>query len=370
MTRVAIFPDEDIEMTVPEQVEVTKGGKIICVTAVGLPSISQAFTSVEFVPEHSGIDRIERLSPDDDVDAVFFYHPRLTTRFYALLKYASEVAHELSIPLVVSTADCTEDIKYDILKHGADDCLQGEINWSELACWIKFLRESKLMLRADASSSQPVETENNFEISPLKRLFDILVSAAALIFLSPIMLVIAVVIKLDSKGPIFYISKRAGSGYKVFNFLKFRTMKTGSDADLAKLQHLNQYTNGSETAKSVFVKLSNDPRVTRVGKFLRNTSLDELPQLINVLKGDMSIVGNRPLPLYEAQQLTKDQCAMRFMAAAGITGLWQVTKRGKKEISDEERIALDVEYARSNSFQNDIVLIVKTLPALTQEVAV
>lgn len=370
MNKIALFPDQDFVMARPEKIETAKGGRVICISSVGIPELSAAFSSVEIVPGRSGINRIESLTTADRVDAVFFNNPQLTGRFYALLKYASEILGELSIPLVVRTTDWTEETKREILRHGADDCLPTEINSGELACWIKFLKESKMMLRTDATSPAPSDVVDNFNISPLKRLFDITVSATALIFLSPIMLVIAAVIKLDSKGPIFYISKRAGSGYKVFNFLKFRTMKTGADADLAKLKHLNQYANGADNGASIFVKLSNDPRVTRVGKFLRNTSLDELPQLINVLKGDMSIVGNRPLPLYEAKQLTKDQCAMRFMAAAGITGLWQVTKRGKKEISDEERIALDVEYARSNSFQNDILLIVKTLPALTQEVAV
>ena len=97
-----------------------------------------------------------------------------------------------------------------------------------------------------------------------------------------------------------------------------------------------------------FVKIKNDPRVTKVGMFLRNTSIDELPQLINVLKGDMSIVGNRPLPLYEAEQLTSDDWGERFLAPAGITGLWQVMKRGKGSMSEEERKALDNAYARKS----------------------
>ena len=103
-----------------------------------------------------------------------------------------------------------------------------------------------------------------------------------------------------------------------------------------------------------------------MGRVLRNTSIDELPQLINVLKGDMSIVGNRPLPLYEAEQLTSDAWAERFDAPAGITGLWQVEKRGGGEMSGEERKKLDNKYARTNSFFNDLKLIVRTIPALFQ----
>ncbi len=115
-----------------------------------------------------------------------------------------------------------------------------------------------------------------------------------------------------------------------------------------------------------FVKIKDDPRITRTGRFIRNTSIDELPQLINVLKGDMSIVGNRPLPLYEAELLTSDRWADRFSAPAGITGLWQVEKRGSGSMSEEERKQLDNRYAQKRSFLFDISLLIKTVPALFQ----
>jgi lipopolysaccharide/colanic/teichoic acid biosynthesis glycosyltransferase len=120
-------------------------------------------------------------------------------------------------------------------------------------------------------------------------------------------------------------------------------------------------------AESAFVKIANDPRVTRIGQFIRNTSIDELPQLFNVLRGDMSIVGNRPLPLYEAEKITTDEFAARFMAPAGITGLWQVSKRGNKSMSAEERKMLDVEYAKSYSLMKDLEIVCKTIPALFQK---
>ena len=107
--------------------------------------------------------------------------------------------------------------------------------------------------------------------------------------------------------------------------------------------------------------------MTKVGKFIRKTSIDELPQLWNVLLGDMSIVGNRPLPLYEAEKLTTDKYALRFIAPAGITGLWQVEKRGKSKMSEKERLMLDNIYAKKNSFFSDIMLIVRTLPAIFQK---
>jgi lipopolysaccharide/colanic/teichoic acid biosynthesis glycosyltransferase len=210
-----------------------------------------------------------------------------------------------------------------------------------------------------------VEEVPQIKLWTMKRAFDILISGTALLILSPILLLIALIIKVESKGPVFYISKRAGSGYRIFNFYKFRSMRVGADAELQKLAHLNQYTEAS--TQSVFYKIKNDPRVTAFGSFLRNTSLDEIPQLLNVLLGDMSLVGNRPLPLYEAEKLTKDQIAWRFLAPAGITGLWQITKRGRDNMSEEERIALDMEYAMKNSFWLDMKILLSTIPALLQK---
>ena len=188
-------------------------------------------------------------------------------------------------------------------------------------------------------------------------------------------------------------------------------MYTGADARLKDLSHLNQYNESKSCAEgssivsaalcgfcrktgspcqnplytddrvvceylssqqnenissSAFIKIKNDPRITRVGNFIRNASLDELPQLWNVFTGDMSIVGNRPLPLYEAEKITTDKSALRFMAPAGITGLWQVEKRGREEMSEQERLNLDNDYAKNHSFINDIKLIVRTVPALFQ----
>ncbi|SKA46051.1 Sugar transferase involved in LPS biosynthesis (colanic, teichoic acid) [Chitinophaga eiseniae] len=199
----------------------------------------------------------------------------------------------------------------------------------------------------------------------LKRTFDITAASTALVLASPLMLLIAIAIKLESKGNIFYASPRAGKNYKIFKFYKFRTMVADADKQLAKLKHLNQY--GDNAKGAVFYKVSNDPRITRLGNFLRNTSLDEIPQLFNVLKGDMSLVGNRPLPLYEAATLTTDEWAERFIAPAGITGLWQISKRGKKEMSAEERIELDINYAHRNSFAYDMWLIMNTPKALIQK---
>jgi lipopolysaccharide/colanic/teichoic acid biosynthesis glycosyltransferase len=222
--------------------------------------------------------------------------------------------------------------------------------------------EKKMNFKEDETLVLP--TVNIHSI--LKRSFDILVSLTALLLLSPLFFLIALAIRIESKGPIFYISKRAGRGYKIFDFYKFRTMFAGADLHVQELSHLNQYSE-SEYKGPSFYKFNNDPRVTRVGSFLRNSSLDELPQLMNVLLGDMSLVGNRPLPLYEAATLTTNQCAQRFLAPAGITGLWQIKKRGREDMSAEERINLDIDYANNYNFMYDLWIMANTPSALIQK---
>lgn len=203
------------------------------------------------------------------------------------------------------------------------------------------------------------------KIFSVKRLFDIVLASLALLILSPVFLLVALGIKLSSKGPVFYTSPRAGRGFKIFDFYKFRTMEADADKKIEALAHLNQYS--AAEAGPLFFKLTNDPRITKFGSFLRNTSLDELPQLFNVLKGDMSLVGNRPLPIYEAATLTTNEFVERFMAPAGITGLWQVKKRGRKEMSVEERIRLDIIYARRANIMYDLRIMASTPAALWQK---
>jgi len=284
------------------------------------------------------------------------------------LQKLKAVAQEKAIPFVFYTAKFDQTAKETALKLGADEYHFGPITYAFLKR-IEFIK--KLKNYKNQRGNKPYLTQQVLDEIPkiklwtLKRTFDIFVSFTALFFLSPLLLLLAILIKLESKGPIFYISKRAGAGYKIFNFYKFRSMRVGADVELQKLAHLNQYTEND--ANGVFFKIKNDPRVTRIGNFIRSTSLDELPQLINVLIGDMSLVVNRPLPLYEAEKLTKDQIAWRFLAPAGITGLWQVTKRGKENMSPEERIALDMEYAMKNSFWLDMKILLSTIPALLQK---
>lgn len=202
-----------------------------------------------------------------------------------------------------------------------------------------------------------------------KRMIDLLISGGMLVCLLPLLAVIAIAVKADSKGPVFYRSKRVGTGYKVFDFYKFRSMRTDADQLLAQLSTSNnQYASEEDGAsKAAFVKIKNDPRITKLGNFLRNSSLDELPQLFNILRGDMSIVGNRPLPLYEAEMLTSNEWSMRFLGPAGLTGLWQISKRGKEDMSERERKKLDNFYAQKYSVWLDLKIMIGTVPALFQK---
>ena len=266
------------------------------------------------------------------------------------------------VPIILYSRELDNTVKSLAMKYCLDD-YHHDASVIQLSKKIEFLNKIKHTSDPDLNNYEQV----NYKW-PAKRIFDVIFSGLAIGLLLPLMLLIAIAIALESRGPIFYISKRAGKGYKVFDFFKFRTMYKGSDKQLELYMQRNQYR--KKNGQSTFFKVKDDPRVTKVGRFLRNTSLDELPQLINVLKGDMSIVGNRPLPLYEAKMLTNDEGAERFLAPAGLTGLWQVTKRGTDEISDEDRVNLDKIYARKHSMLFDLKLILKTFPVMIQKESV
>jgi len=206
----------------------------------------------------------------------------------------------------------------------------------------------------------------SYKMNTFKRMFDIVFSGLALIALLPFFVIVAILIRLESRGPVIYKSKRVGMGYKTFNFYKFRSMNPDADKELKELASHNMYENAKK-GDSTFVKLKNDPRITKIGTIIRKTSIDELPQLFNVFRGDMSIVGNRPLPLYEAEMLTSNEWTMRFLGPAGLTGLWQISKRGNTDISEFERKKLDNFYAENHSFWLDLKIIIKTIPALLQK---
>lgn len=317
-----------------------------------------------------------------------------------------------SVPFFLIVSHLNKNLVKLALSTGIADVFRLPLNGEHIQEKINFLVDNWASLKVNLQNTAP--KVKKIELS--KRIFDLVFAGGALLFLSPLFLIIYILVKLESKGPAFYYSLRVGTGYKVFKFYKFRSMYVNADQRIKDLKHLNQYNidagnepketqtaahqflcdtcqsygkcqyplhadnvswcekdfrfNKRNAAGSAFFKIKNDPRITKVGNFIRNTSIDELPQLWNVIIGNMSIVGNRPLPLYEAEKLTTDKYVLRFSAPAGITGLWQVEKRGKGEMSEDERLMLDNTYAQNHSFKNDIKLILKTIPALFQKESV
>ena len=323
--------------------------------------------------------------------------------------------------IILLTRNLSNEDRDVYQKCGINDTIALNASVTELNKKIQFIADREGMLFDD---QQPRYRMLRFKIPVWKRLFDIFFSALGIIILSPVFIITAIAIRLESKGPVVYKSKRVGTNYTIFDFLKFRSMYVDAEQRLKEVakEEGNQYAERSEEEQKVitaplgaeaemmmmnmgmesdmmisddevmlvgddfvvaesdfnkekqeeienaFVKIENDPRVTKVGRFIRKTSIDELPQLFNILKGDMSIVGNRPLPLYEAEKLTADASIDRFMAPAGLTGLWQVEERGKGGMmSAEERKQLDITYGRTYSFKLDMQIIFRTLTGFMQK---
>ncbi len=327
-----------------------------------------------------------------------------------------------NVYIILITDDMSDDERDIYMKCGINDTIINTASVTELNKKIQFISERENILFDDEAPKYRIL---KFKIPIWKRLFDIVFSGLSIIILSPIFIITAIAIRLESPGPILFKSKRVGTNYTIFDFLKFRSMYIDAEERLKELsKDHNQYANEThedeenktvtaplgdqaeqdmldmgmesmmmigdeevmlvgddfvmaesdfnkkkeEDINNAFVKIENDPRITKVGKFIRKYSIDELPQLFNILKGDMSIVGNRPLPLYEAEKLTADNSIDRFMAPAGLTGLWQVEERGKGgNMSAEERKQLDITYGQTYNFMLDMKIIFRTLTAFVQK---
>ena len=313
--------------------------------------------------------------------------------------------------IVLVTEKLLPELRIQYQKVGIGNTIPPKADESSFAQVTNYISIRRKHQQQEAKLKAEKENLKTFHLPLWKRIFDIVFAGCALIILSPLLLLTALAIRIESKGAVIYKSKRVGSNYQVFDFLKFRSMYLNADKRLKELNALNQYNTDEEEIVSerdkitfdeltgsteeeecllisddfivyedeftqkkqkekenAFVKLEHDPRITRVGRFIRKYSIDELPQLINVLKGDMSIVGNRPLPLYEAELLTNDAYIDRFMAPSGLTGLWQVEKRGDSgKMSAEERKMLDIRYAKEFSFWFDMKIILRTFTAFIQK---
>lgn len=350
---------------------------------------------------------------------IVFFERGVKSEDITSITYLKKKCPGLYIILLTDTLSDEERLTYQ--KCGINDTLNSESSVTEINKKIQFITSRENILFDDKASGKNIL---HFKIPIWKRAFDIIFSLIALIILSPVFIITAIAIKLESDGPVMFKSKRVGTNYTVFDFLKFRSMYMDADKRLKELSKTqNQYSDNkveetampvghfdaniddnatvsddlaaemlisddevmlvgddfvvsetsfnkqkSEDINNAFVKIENDPRITKVGHFIRKYSIDELPQLVNILKGDMSVVGNRPLPLYEAEKLTSDDSIDRFMAPAGLTGLWQVEKRGDSgKMSADERKQLDITYGQTYNFILDMKIIFKTLTAFIQK---
>ena len=326
--------------------------------------------------------------------------------------------------IILLTAAMDEEERQTYQQCGINDTLDINASVTDMNKKLMFICNREDVLFTRQTTKQKILS---FKIPLWKRTFDIVFSLIGLIIAAIPMIITAIAIKIeDPKGPVLYKSKRVGTNYTIFDFLKFRSMYNDADKRLKELSKSNnqyaEHKEDEEEPKTVitsplgeeaeqnmfdlgmesemmisddevmlvgddfvvsesdfskqkeedinnaFVKIENDPRITKVGRFIRKTSIDELPQLFNILKGDMSIVGNRPLPLYEAEKLTADSSIDRFMAPAGLTGLWQVEERGKGgNMSAEERKQLDILYGQTYNFALDMKIIWRTLFAFIQD---
>lgn len=352
---------------------------------------------------------------------ILMYERGVRNEDIVALKYLRKKCPHLYIIMFTSKLSIDEIKEYN--RCGINDTIDTNASIAELNAKIQFISNREDILFDEKA---PIFKMLQFEIPLWKRLFDILVSGTAIILFSPVFIITALAIRMESKGPIIFKSKRVGTNYNVFNFLKFRSMYVDAADRLKELSKTNnQYAyheddnseknttvtaplgeaaeqeviddkaesqmlfsdeetilvgddfvmaesdfskQKTEEQQNAFVKIENDPRVTKVGHFIRKYSIDELPQLFNILKGDMSVVGNRPLPLYEAENLTSDDSIDRFIAPAGLTGLWQVEKRGDSgAMSADERKQLDIIYGRTYNFALDMKIIFRTFTAFIQK---
>lgn len=347
------------------------------------------------------------VSHPDVKDPILLYERQSLQSDIRSIKFLRSMQTQVYILLV--TDDLPDSDRMHYIQAGVNDTVSPSAGLEDFSVLFQFIQKYKPNGQYNKRIDFP--DVGSFKMPIPKRVFDVLISFFALLFLSPLLLLVSLAIRLESKGPIFYKSKRVGSNYHIFDFWKFRSMYVDADKRLKEMGNLNQYASdvkdqvyqslvnaefdlqdldlsdesflvddefiipeedyvaqNRQKTDNAFVKIEKDPRVTRVGQFIRKYSIDELPQLINILKGDMSVVGNRPLPLYEAELLTKDNSVERFIAPAGLTGLWQVQKRGDAgKLSAEERKQLDIYYAQHYSLWLDIKIIFRTFTAFIQK---
>ena len=252
-----------------------------------------------------------------------------------------------------------ENISYDQLLRLSDRMKQTGVQVNMVSSHFNIIEQKVGGMVSNALESVPLYAQiSTFYVRVIKRMFDLFVGAFMILLISPLFIVLGILIKLSSKGPIFYKSKVIGKGGKPFYWYKFRSMYINNDQNLHK-EHLKDIITQNKTTE----KLKNDSRVTSVGRIIRKYSLDEFPQLFNVVLGSMSLVGPRPCLEYEYELMSSWQ-RRRTKVMPGMTGLWQISGRNKADVSFNDSIILDLYYVSNISFWLDINILLKTIPVV------
>ncbi len=280
-------------------------------------------------------------------------------------------ASELDVPLLGETVDDLPGI-LDTVR--PDEVILAEADFDELTVLdiVERAHRQGVRVRLAPNTTELLVREGEyvpgsgvplFELQPpvlvgwdwvIKRSFDVVISVVLIVVALPLWILIAVAIKVDSRGPVFYVDRRVGVGEREFGMLKFRTMIANAAVQQAKLERANE-------ASGALFKIRHDPRVTRVGRLLRRLSIDEMPQIVNVVRGQMSLVGPRPLPLRDFE-LLEDWHRARYLVLPGMTGLWQIS--GRSGLAFDDLVRLDFTYLDNWSIWLDISIIAKTIPAV------
>jgi lipopolysaccharide/colanic/teichoic acid biosynthesis glycosyltransferase len=221
-------------------------------------------------------------------------------------------------------------------------------------------RPTLKLVEREAPTTEASSAQRLTFVAAVRRTLDIVVAGGALLVLAVPMLIIAIAIRLDSDGPALFRQRRVGRGMKPFTMLKFRTMTRNADTKVHR-EYVKSLIDSDQVQDGNLYKLSVDDRVTRIGGFLRRSSLDELPQLINVLLGQMALVGPRPVIEYEVEMYPREYLR-RFAVKPGLTGLWQVS--GRNERTYDEMVRFDIEYAEASSLLLDLQILFKTMPVV------
>jgi lipopolysaccharide/colanic/teichoic acid biosynthesis glycosyltransferase len=312
-------------------------------------------SGISFDNLEKGIQFLNHRVDDQKISVIFIDLPFCYTSFHVFLSETEKIRTLSNVPVILNIRNLTpEEISFVRKKKMADELIDFKVEMASIHEKIEFLRIISLSI-ADNQSNIKIEQKPS-AVYPdtffLKRTLDIILSLLLMIALSPLFVLIALAIKLESRGPVFYNSYRAGRGFRIFKLYHFRTMKVGADRMLNSFVKLNTFNNFGHAP--VFLAPQNDPRFTKLGRFLTQSGLNKLPGLINVLYGNLSFVGKDPLHLYEAASLTNNESADRFVKNSGLSGMWKFSLKrwasfstsanSMSDIADQKKVHVFSEY--------------------------